>query len=322
MSYFLDATGLSGLKSITLRESMSQPAVQADIVCTGVSVGIGGTSTIDMGTDADHGVVMTSGIVKKITARRPQQDYEVTVVDKLSQAVDYFIAPDNPDSPFQASNRKAELLVGDLLGLAGLSLSAYDTTLFTFGTKTPVSIRLVSAWNYIEHINRITGFTTFTLPNGNIEFRDRKPYVVGGDASEHTFTTGSSGDILDIHYWKSDEKIRNRVVVYGSPGIQATSSGSSAYLPAGFFKTLVVSHEIIDNQNSADNTASVNLTMFNRLTETCTLKVIGNRNYRCRDVFDVSEAFTGLAAGQLWIAYGTVHILSRQGYTTELTLVR
>lgn len=322
LSLYATATGMSGIKSLTLREGMSQPAVQVDIVCTGVTAQINDTCDIDFGYDTDHGAGLTGGLVKKINYNRPAHAYEVTVMDKISRAIDYFMAADNPESPFQAKNRAAELLVGDLLNQAGLTLSAYDSTIFTFGTQNPIPINLVSAWTYIEHINRITTNTTYALPNGNIEFRNRPPFIIGGDVSEHTFTTGSSGDILEIRYWKSDEKIRNKVVVYGAPGITATTSGSSPYLPSGFQKSLVIAHEIISNQQSADQTASLNLQMWNRLTETCTLTTLGNRNVRCRDIVDVQESFSGLSAGQLWVVFATEHRLSREGYETSLTLTR
>lgn len=319
---FVSASGMSGIKSLTLREGMSQPAVQVDIVCTSTTAQINDTCDIDFGYDTDHGAGLTGGLVKKINYNRPSHAYEITVMDKISRAVDYFMASDNPESPFQAKNRAAELLVGDLLNQAGLTLSAYDSTIFTFGTQNPIPINLVSPWTYIEHINRICGYITYALPNGNVEFRSRKPYITGGDASEHTFTTGSSGDILGIRYWKSDEKIRNRVVVYGAPGITYTTTGSSPYLPANFYKSLVVAHELIDNATSAKNTGDVNLAMFNRLTETCTLTTLGNRNVRCRDIVDVQEAFSGLSAGTLWVVFAAEHRLSREGYEMNLTLTR
>src|SRR3990167_5475319 len=301
---------------------MGQPVVQADIVCTGLTAQIGDSCTIDLGEDADHGVVMTGGIVKKITQKRPGSDFDVTVYDILTRAVDHFIASDTPESPYTVSNRKAELLVGDLLALAGITAFTYDATIFTFGTdpNNPTKINLISPWNFIEHINRVCGFTTFADTGGSVQFRDRKPYIVGGDVSEHTFTTGASGDILEIEYLKSDEGLRNRVVVYGAPGITKTVSAVSPFLPSGFFKTLVVAHEgLIVNQQTANDTADVNLTMFNRLTETVRLKSKGIRSVRCRDVVDITEAFTGFVNAK-FIVFAANHVISPQGVSSDFTL--
>ncbi len=321
------ATGCSGIKNLTLRESMNQVAVQVEVICTGVTATIGSSADVEIGYDTDFDVALTGGLVKKINQRRPGQDYEVTIYDKLIKASDYFMASDNPDSPFTITNRKAELAVGDLLAQAGITSYVYDTTFLTLGVDSegkdnPIPVNLVSPWTYIENIARMVGYIAFMDTSGSAQFRNRKPYIMGGDINKHTFTTGSGGDILEISYLKSDENTRNRVVVYGAPGIFATASGSSPYLPSGFYKTIAASHEMITNQTGAQGAADINLEMWNRLTETCTLKVIGDKFLRMLDIVAIQESFTGLTDSTLWVVYGTVHNLSEAGYTTELTLVR
>lgn len=316
------ATGISNIKAITFVESFGQSSAYAEIEATAHTLEIGDSCDVAMGLSGTLATIITGGIVKSIDKRRPEQNYVIKVYDKLVQANDYFIASDDPEVPFTAANISAETLVQQLLALAGITGVAVDSTGFTFGVVKPVPINLVSAWDYVENICRITGFVCYVDSAGAVHFKQRKPYIVGGDISSHTFTTGNTGDIKSIAYSKSDEKLRNSVVVYGSPGIHATLTASSPYLPSGFKKTIVVAHELIDTNLSATRTAEVNLEMFNRLTETVNLEILGNVGIHARSIVDVSESYTGLAAGDLWVCYGAKHTVDRNGYSVTVALVR
>lgn len=318
----MTATGITGIKSIRVTDSHNQASAQAEIVATGHSLNVGDAVTVSGGFADDNAAFITNGLVKSIEQRRPEYEYTIVVNDGLTKAIEDFLASDNPDSPFMANNVSGEQLVVDLLGHAGITGVATQATGFTFAVVKPTPLNLISVWDAVENICRITGFVCYADSAGNVHFKNRKPYIVGGDASERTFTVGASGDILTISYHKSDERLRNRVVVYGAPGIFHTGSAASPYVPGGFFKTMVVAHELIDTQPMAVSTADVNLTMFNRLTERVSLTAIGKPSIRVRDIVDVSEPYTGLAAGTLWYVFGTSHRLSQTGYEIDLNLVR
>ena len=321
---YMTCTGISSaIREVTLTESMAQAAVTADIICTEHSLSIGDTVTLDLGYADNHAVFLTDAIVKSITYRRPEHNYLISVADQLVKAVDYFIASDDPDAPLTVSNIKAEDLIDTLLALAGLTNYTGESTIFTYATQAPAKINLVTVWQMVETIARVCGGTVYCDSAGQIHFTTRKPYIGGSDTAEHTFTVGASGDIEAISFLKSDEWLRNRVVVYGlnSLGIKATASASSPYLPGGFYKTLVVAHELIDTVAEAQRTADINLTMFNRLTETVTLQALGKPSIRARDIVAVTEVFTGLSAAE-FVVFAAEHSLGPSGYSMNLTLTR
>lgn len=314
-------TDCTQIKSIEFREGLSQATATCEVVCADTDLSIGDLVTVVIQGET----VMTDGVVRQIVQRVPQYDYVVSIQDKLCLAVDYFIVPDNPASPYLATNIKAEDLVEDMLEAAGLTLADKGTTIFTYGTAEPVPIKLVSAWNMIETIGRVTGFTTYADAAGDIHFVERKTYVTASDTvSIHSFTTGSGGDILDIEYERSTKNLINRVVVYGgvSNEISYTAQASSPYLPAGFYKSMVVAHPLIDNLPAATATADVNLEMFNRLTETVSLKSTGYPEHRARQIVDITESFTGLTSSTLWLIFDVRHTLSAGGLESNYTLVR
>lgn len=319
---YATATNCTGLLSITLRDSFSQAAASCEIVCTATTLAIGDSVTIDLGFADEHQAVMTGGVVKSIRVNRPEYTYTVTVMDVLTKAVDYYMASDDPDSPFTASNIKAEDLVVQLLAQAGITGVTADSTIFTFATAQPVKINLISVWDAVQDIAKICGYVVYANAAGAVFFSSRKPYIVGGDVAAFTFATGATGTLLDGDYTKSDEKIRNRVVVYGAPGVKYTAQASSPYLPAGFYKTMVVSHELIDMQSMAVSTGDLNLTMFNRLTETYRARAVGKPGIRARSIVAVNETYTLPGDTNPWFVFATNHSWSRSGYSMDLTLIR
>lgn len=317
----MSATGISGIKSMTLREDFGQPTVVVEIRCSAHSLELGSiVSSIAMGYTDENAVMMTNGIVKEITQRRPERDYVITVHDALVRAVDYFIASSDPDAPMTSSNESAEALVGRLLTLATIAGYTTEATGFTFGVVDPVEINLISAWEEIDNINQICGFGTYCDSSGVVKFVRRSPFPETTESAEHVFTTGDSGDILTIEYAKSDEKLRNRVVVYGGQGIHAEAASPSDYLPSGFQKSMVIAHELIDTQGMADETAALNLTIFNRLTQTVTLKAKGKPTIRVRDIVGFTENFIGVSNQKMFV-HAAEHTIDRDsGYTMNLTL--
>lgn len=317
-------TGVTAIKSIELRESYNQATVNAEVVCTAHSLSIGDSVDIVMGRVGSSNTMMTGGIVRKIITRVPEFDYQITVQDILSQAIDFAIVSDDPQAPYTATNIKAEDLLVYLLGLASITGVSAASTVFTFGTVKPVPINLVNVWTMIELINRISGYTTYADAAGTVHFVDRPAYITAGDVtSVHSYVTGTGGDILDIEYDKNTEQLINRVVVYGGDGntIHSTASAVSPYLPAGFYKTMVLAHPLLSNQATVDATSALNLEIFNRLTENVNMTVKGNSAIRIRSVVDVTESFTQLT-GNLWLVYGITHTISKSNFIQKMTLVR
>lgn len=320
---FFSGTGMTDIRDVTITESMAQASVTAEIICISHSLDIGDEVTLDFGYVDEHEVFITDGVVKEITWRRPEHNYLITVHDQLVKAADYFIVSDDPDAPLEVSNIEASALVGVLLNLAGITNYSGDSTIFTYAVHQPNKINLVTAWQMIETVSRVCGCITYCQSDGQVRFTNRKPYIMGGDTTEHEFTVGASGDIESISYLRSDEWLRNRIVVYGlnSAGVFANASAASPFLPGGFFKTLVVAHELIDTVEEAQRTADINLEMFNRLTETVSLSCIGIPSIHSRDIVEVTESFTGLANDQ-FVVFGTQHHLGAEGYSMSLTLTR
>jgi len=320
----MSVTGCSSIKSIDIRDGMSQGPVIVEVTCVAHALSIGDLVDVEIGYTGDSDVYVTGGTVRKIIIREPDHTYTITIQDKLGQAIDFMIAPDNPNAPYQAINIEASALVVVLLGMASITGVDTDTTIFTYGTAGPVDIKLVTVWQMVETICGFTGFSCYCDGAGTVHFKDRPAYITAGDTvSTHSFTTGASGDIIQIEFDQNAEQLRNRVVVYGfvGGGVYATASAASPYLPVGFYKTLVVAHPLIDNLTAAQGTADLNLETFNRLTETVSLQARGDSSLRARQVVDVTEAWTGLSA-DIFLIFGVHHILSESGFVTEVTLVR
>lgn len=320
---YMTATGMTGIKEISFTEGMSQPTATADILCVSHTHQIGSIVTaVDLGFTTDHDVMLAGGVVKAIEYLRPQEMYRLRVQDVLVRAVDNFLAPDDPEAAFMADNIAAEDLVRDLLSNSGLTSYTGEATGFTFATQEPAPIKLVTAWDMIANICKITGRVCYADDAGQVHFVTRKPYIVGGDTSVLAIAPGSGGNLSRISYVQSDSELRNRVVVYGKSDVHATASDTSPYLTAGYYKSMVIAHELIDSQAQAQAAADLNLLMFNRLTETLTVGLVGNTLARARAIVDVTDAFCGLSADE-FVVFGAKHTVSDQaGYAVELTLVR
>lgn len=304
---------------VTIKESYTQPSALAEIICGTCTLSIGDSMTIDMGYTDNH-VVMLIGTVKSIIMERPERIYRVAVYDALVKASDYFLASDDPTAPFSRENIQAETLVQDLLAEAGLTSVSLDSPGFTFGLTGPVEFNLETVWDAVRQIAEIVGYHVYAQTDGTIRFTSRPPYITGGDVSEHTFSTGPTGDLKTVYYERSTVDLRNRVVVYGKDPFKATASDTSPYLPADFYQSAVIAHEMIDTQQGCDDSAALNLIMLNRLTESFRLVGLGDPTIRIRDIVTVSETFTGVSG--LWFVYETSHRLDKTGYSMDLTLTK
>lgn len=319
MSQSLDCsvTGTSGIISITFQDSHVAPTSTATITAISTSLDIGDEITVQLGYVGDTFLALT-GFVKSMEYKEPEREYSITCGNVLVRAIDFFIASDNPDEPFSRQNISAEDLIGDLLELAGITSYIPDSTSFTFAINNPVEVNLTPCYDYCHFLADIIAFTIYADTAGVVRLIDRRPYPVGGDTSDYTFTVD---DVIEASYEKSDLNIRNKVIVYGSAGISATASASSPYLPAGFYRTVVVAAPgVIDTQSMAQQSADYNLELLNRLTQKVNLSVIGRTGVVPRTIATVTLPDIGVTGD--WYVYSCEHNWSKAGFLTNLELRR
>ena len=258
------------------------------------------------------------GTVKAIEAANLPGIYSMQCLDDLWRAKEFWFVPDDLGDPWSRSNIAAETLVEDILAECGIvDYSADWVPGFTFATGTePVEIKLVAAADPLNWINEITGGHIWADNTGTAHYDDTQP-IPG--VSTATLTTGNNGQLIFTDYTKSDENLRNKVVVFGAPGISATASAASAHLPANFYKTAIISHGMIDTQAMAQDTADLNLTVLNRLTEGVVVECEGDPDIDCQDTVTVTEAWTGVAGD--WFVLAATHTFE-SSYRMRLTLTK
>jgi hypothetical protein len=311
---YATVTNTSGLISIDVIEGYKSLSSTCTIVCESTTLSLGDSVIVDMGYEDDHGVVFT-GILKKISKAAPDNSITLTCFDVLIKASDYFMAVDDPQHPFQRTNIDAADLVADLLAEANITSYTPIPTTFIFSEP---QFNLVTVADAIAQINGIIAYHIWAEADGTIRFEDRRPYVMGTDTSSFTFITGNSGTIITNEYNRSDDDLRNRVVVYGLDPIIATASITSPYLPTGFYKTAVIASPLITEQTMAQDSADFNLELYNRLTRNVTCEVIGNYQIHSRMVATVTEAHTGVSGD--WLIYNANHSWSDTGYIIRMVL--
>jgi len=249
----------------------------------------------------------------------------VRIYDDLILASDYLVVSNDPNNPQTYENIAAETLVGNVLALASLTDYSGASPGFTFGTQYPVRVQLVKAWDFVRQICEMLAWWVYCDNTGTIHFTNRKPYLMDGDTPVHTFETGIGKDLVMVDWTRSDEKTRNKVVVYGRDGVFASASAAApagVSLPAGFYKAAVISYpDIIDTQEMAQSTCDYNLTLLNRVTETVTLDAIGNPSLVRGQIVAISESETGLTGN--WFLYECTHRISpNDGYRIHCTLAK
>ncbi len=311
-------TGTSGVEQITISHSHNAASSTATITANTTTLGLGDSIIINQGYSGDIDKTF-SGFVKQIERTVPDNQYLITAHDVMSRAVDFFIASSTPDNPFTRSSISAENLVRDVMALAGLTSFNFDVTNFTFAVNNPAEVNLVSSYDYCKAITRVLAWHLYADIDGVVQFVDRQPYVMGSDTAFKTISDDAgTGTIINITRTTSDHDLRNRIVVYGAPGITAETSAASPHLPADFFKTVVLSSAIVDLQSMANNAASFNLTLLNRLTEEMIVEVEGDQDLIARKVIHVNQS--NLGENDDWYIYSSDHSYGRSGYITTLNL--
>jgi len=312
----MTATNTSNIQSINVMGSHGAQNATATIEAVNTSLNLGDSVTIDLGYSDGHSVVFT-GLVKGIQKSEQPIQYTITAIDTLIRAMDYFIVSSTPESPFTRQNISAENLIGDILALSGITNYSGAASYFTLGINNPIEVNLTSAYDYCKFVTDLLAWHLYSDINGKVWFLDRKPYIMGGDVSYKTITLPS---ILSANYAEDANNLRNRVVMYGAEGIAAEASAVSPYLPAGFYKSAVVSASIIDSQTYADQCVAYNLNLYNRLTRSVSMSVEGDSTLIPRRVLTLSTGLSEL--DYEWYIYGASHSINSGGFTTDLELRR
>src|SRR5512145_1496852 len=133
---YLSATGCQTVRRVETEEGYSMISARATIECDATTLTMGDTVTIDAGYADSHGVLF-SGYVKRIEYVRPDNVIRISCNDELVKAVDFFIASDDPETPFQRNNITSMNLVKDLLALASITnfSEVEPSPVFTWGTN-------------------------------------------------------------------------------------------------------------------------------------------------------------------------------------------
>lgn len=325
-------TNTSNIINATVSESHSASCATATIEAETSSVSIGDLIYVTMGDlDTSTGTVFM-GYVKQIDRTTPESLVTITANDSLIRAIEYFIAPLNPDAPYTRSRVQAEDLVEDLLAMAGLTNYSAQTSYFMLAATGSLEIKLTSVYDYCKSVADLLTWQIWCDRNGTINFKNRKPFVMTGTSGQ----VGDIADVADSPYIYSanvlsiskntnEKDLRNRIVVYGSNSY-AEASASSPYLPVGFYKTAIVGAQLmLDTNAGCQQTADYNLQLYNRLTNTITCDVAGISNQHALQARNstrlyVNDLLSSVADASHWYIYSCEHSFSSAGYRTSLDL--
>lgn len=322
LSLYASVTGCSNIISVEVQESFSAITATATVECDTTTLNLGDEITIDIGYASDHGVVH-KGFVKKITRTRPENTFTIESADVLIRSVDYFIAADDPEHPFQRNNITSLNLVRDLLALAGITnVTTVEPgpAILTWGTNEDgARFNLQTVADAVRFIADMSGNHLFYDRDADlVQFQARRPYVFDGDVATLTFTdTGASRNIIDCRYESGTDKTRNVCKIYGRGDITARKRADNPYLVVD--QAVVIAHELISSSSVAQQIADYNLELLNRLTETYTITLEGDHNIAARLIADLTESFSG-ASGRDVFLYAVSHFLN-ENYTVQVTAI-
>lgn len=290
------------------------------------------TVTIKMGYVGDNGIVF-KGYVDEIVQSRMPGTYSIKGRDVLKRAIEHYLVTTNIDNPWSRSHITAENLVRDLLKEAGITDYSGAHTSFTFGTQCPAEFNLMSSWDAIRTICNIIAYNCYCV-DGRVYFQRVFPIpTIPAPPGSFELKTGTGGNTTFIDYGYNTDNLRNQVIVFGLGGIYAEAHSATTpcppgwpapctFLPAGFYKTAIVSSEFIDSDGMAEDSAKYNLELYNKLTESLRIEAEGDHRLRCRDTVTVTDLiFTGMNADE-WFVFSITHKISDEGYTMSVNLSR
>lgn len=340
---YASVTGLEEIREVNVSTSHSANSATATIRCNKINtIDIGDYITVDIGYVTDHDVVFR-GYVKQINRNIPDNVYEISANDVMIRAIDYFIASSDPDDPYKKHNIAAEDLVRDLMSMAGLTSFTYDPTSFTFAVTddVDVEVNLVSAFDYSSGVADLLTWHLWADNAGTVHFENRKPNVMTGASGQPGDDTderplGVAIDTLDQYKLLSisrrlvETDLRNRIVVYGNENIHAEKKSSTSYnpvtdttyaiLPTDFYKTAVLASPIIDDNSFASKIADYNLDLYNKLSESVQVSVIGRPIYLARNIIHVTHS--PLSIDKNYYIFSSELALSSTGFVCNMELKR
>ena len=325
LDYTITGVSSGNLIQLTVNEAYNTPARSAVLNVSDTTLDLGDAISISIGFTGDVSSVF-QGFVTHISKSTPGYEITITCEDVLTKALNYFIASDNPDNPLTYSNITSQSYVESILAVAEITNFEADVPLtFTWATDAPAEVNLVSAWQAASEMASMLAWYIYADRNGKVWFIERPPYIKsGGETDDFQFDETAGTNVLSLSYRKSTEETRNRVVVYGRQGIQATASqarGDILY-SASYFKTAVVAHPLIQTQSQAQTTADYNLDLYNRLTEVVQMEVEGDPTLEINQIIEVTgSTFTGIGTSD-WFLYQLRHNFSPNGYTVNMTLTK
>jgi hypothetical protein len=347
---YADVTGTTRVENITISSSHSASVTTAVINAIDTDLDIGDEITIDLGYVDDHAQIFT-GYVKNVNRTVPNNVYQVTAMDKLIRAVDYFVVSSSPDKPYNfGKGVSAESLVNNVLALCGLSLPLGDPTYvtptnFSFGVSNDVEVNLVSAFDYCRMIADVVTWSLWADQYGNLYFKNRKPFLMGSedfgqigwveDIPVNLSDPLTDSKILTFSYKRDEKDLRNKVTVFGSAGVTFTASNNQSWddlynsgaggyitvLPADFYKTIVASYVFIDSASVAQQTAEYNMGLHNRIKNSLSVSCEGDYRFLARKAVRLQENITGIPLSN-WYILGAEHTFSKEGYITSMECVR
>jgi hypothetical protein len=275
-------------------------------------------------TIAINGTTMMKGTVKSVVRRRPEGIYEFMAEDILQRAVEYWFAPDDIDAGYTWSNIDHLSLTRALLSYASITAAdiiddwtPYPTFQFAIGPE-PFKVTIAAVWDVINQINQITGMHVYADADNKVHLT--RIWDEPGTPTK-TFGTGNSGTMKTVEYYRSDENLRNRVSVYGWNGCHGVAQAVSPYVPAGFFKTAIISYDAIVDAAMAQETADINLARLNKLTESAIVEVIGDTSISCRQTATVVDSKSNLS-GNWFIMQCEHRVDNTSGYTVRMSFTK
>lgn len=320
----------------------------ANITCINTDLIIGDEIAIDLGYVDDHEVIFR-GYVKIIKYSVPDKVYVITANDKMVRAMDFFIVAPNVEEPYKYRNISGESLVKVVMDFAGFTAGNYvfDTTYFTFATgEKAAEINLTSSYDYAKNIADLLAWNLWMEEN-YMYFCNRKPFVMDGSLSQpgdppygladtnplSVFYTGytlETEKILSLSLDINERDLRNKVVVYGNKKLSATAQSALSLdpldgqmkqiLPNGFYKAVVLSSDIITDQNFAQLACNYNLALFNRLTYEIDIQTEGVPQLTSRRIITLNQNIITSDANRDWYIFRCDHYFNRNGYTTKMIL--
>jgi hypothetical protein len=310
ISYTVTVDGTSiYIKSLSFSDGYKTPVTKLQFETDTASIlWLGKQVTASLTVGAISGQIF-SGYIDDVSYARFPEIYEITASNDLRLAKEHWLVPANLENPWSRSNIAAETLVRDLLAEAGLTNYSGTSSGFTFGTSSPAEFSIMSVLDAVEQINNILAYTLYEDAS-TIYWKQLFPVPSG--AASFTFSTFSS-----ISKTTGTENLRNKVVVFGKDGIRAEASAVSAYLPSGFYQTAIVSSELIGSQSMADQSASYNLQLYNKLTEQLKIDIEGEPRVKARDTVHITYA--PLSIDEDWFVYSLQHSFS-DTFTTSMIL--